>query len=169
MSYYAGGVSPSFASQQLPGGGSYQQQPYSPTPQPAYQQGYPRAYSPQPGMAPAPPTGAAAQPQIQAGAVTYTTSTGPDGHVIYHCFKYVPDIVPSYVSLTYETELYLPGMRIYTSVRVHISYLAQLSNTERRGQRDPMDSCRSYQCPSNRCSACRSCEAHRSVSAISGD
>ena len=25
--------------------------------------------------------------QIQPGAVTYTTSTGPDGQVIYHPFK----------------------------------------------------------------------------------
>ncbi|KAJ3552905.1 hypothetical protein NM688_g3910 [Phlebia brevispora] len=36
------------------------------------------------------PVAAPTQGQIQPGSVTYTTTTGPDGQVIYHCFKAVP-------------------------------------------------------------------------------
>ena len=27
---------------------------------------------------------------IQPGSITYTTTTGPDGQIVYHPFKYVP-------------------------------------------------------------------------------
>jgi hypothetical protein len=125
MSYgghsYAGGVSPSFASQQLPGAMTYQQQAYSPNSQSAYlpQQGYSGSqpgysqqqrayspqppqqqrayspqpppmhrYSPQPPQQQLPPQAAAGQPQIQPGAITYTTSNSAEG-LVYHCFKCV--------------------------------------------------------------------------------
>jgi hypothetical protein len=98
MSYgghYPGGASPSFANQQLPGAG-YQQGQYGQAQQSPYvqtAQAYARAYSPQPGAAPplhsqmGGPPAATPQPQIQPGQVTYTTSTGPDGQLIYHCFR----------------------------------------------------------------------------------
>ncbi|KAF5364368.1 hypothetical protein D9756_000792 [Leucocoprinus leucothites] len=74
--------------------------PRAPSP---YGQAPPRAYSPQPppqrGYSPQPPTQLyspqVAQPQppasgdIVPGSVTYTTSTGPDGRILYHTFKAV--------------------------------------------------------------------------------
>jgi hypothetical protein len=88
-----------------PGMGPSMHRSYSPQPgmgpsmhhQPpsATQQQMHRSYSPQPGMGPSmhhqPPSAAQQQqqPQIQPGAITYTTVAGPDGRLVYHCFKFV--------------------------------------------------------------------------------
>ncbi|KAK1228891.1 hypothetical protein PQX77_008049 [Marasmius sp. AFHP31] len=66
--------------------------PYGPPPD----AGYASAYSPGPQAAPGSPYAGAAAPtspqatQIAPGSITYTTSTSPDGKIIYHPFKAVP-------------------------------------------------------------------------------
>lgn len=109
MSYntvsFPGGASPSYPPSHLPpqhAAGRYSPQPgyqqplaggYAPNTgyaqQAQAQPGYPSP-TPQPGMmAPsqaASPAGG--QQPITPGSITYTTSAGPDGRVVYHPFKY---------------------------------------------------------------------------------
>ncbi|TFK56151.1 hypothetical protein OE88DRAFT_1731772 [Heliocybe sulcata] len=57
---------------------------------------FPGGMSPQPQVAQMPPTyspspaGTGGSAQITPGTITYTTSTGPDGRVVYHPFRAVP-------------------------------------------------------------------------------